>query len=263
MVLSHRVALNGVQLDSIDSRILVQGIEEQAGKDQISAVGVFGGVGQRVTNEHRDFLDMIVRFSIHQKKSDMQARSDVFEKVNAWAAVGGWLTVNYKSNRRLWVRCAQCPAAGDQWNWTGVYSITFRAYAVPYWQQATATTATATGSSISTSVTVLSHVKTVLDVSFANTSGAACDTFSITAGGSTIALESLGLANGETLYIDHTETGLLRIRIKNTSNVYRSVLAKRTTASSNDLWVSPGTVTVAVTAAKAGTLTVSCAGRFK
>ena len=92
MILSHRVALNGVQLDSVDHRILVQGVDESAGKDQLSAVSVFGGVGQRVTNRHRDYLDVTVRFSLKIKKNDMQARSDVFERVNAWAAPGGWLS---------------------------------------------------------------------------------------------------------------------------------------------------------------------------
>ena len=262
MILSHRVALNGVQLDSVDNRILIQGVDEAAGMDQVSAVGVFGGVGQRITNRRRDYLDVTVRFSLKIHKTDMQARSDVFEKVNAWAAPGGWLTVNYKAGRRLWVVRYQCPAAGDQWAWTSVYSITFRAYAVPYWQQEPPEMLAATGSSIARSIGVGGNTKTVLDAKFKNTSGSACNTFSISAGGSAIALSSLGLANGETLHIDHTEDGLLRIRIQSTGNVYRSALDKRTAASSDDLWVSPGAVTVTVTAQRTGALTLSCAGRF-
>ena len=54
MILSHRAALNEVQLDSLDDRILVQGVDEAAGKDQIASVSLFGGVGQRITNRHRD-----------------------------------------------------------------------------------------------------------------------------------------------------------------------------------------------------------------
>ena len=262
MQLSHRVALNGVQLDSVDNRILVQGVDEAAGKDQVTAVGIFGGVGQRVTNRHRDYLDVTVRFSLKIKKNEMQARSDVFEKVNAWAAPGGWLTVNYKANRRLWVTRYQCPAAGDQWAWTSVYSITFRAYAVPFWQQATATEYTATGSSATISATVLGSEKSLLEVIFKNTSSSTCNTFTITAGGSTIALSNLALAKNQTLHIDHTEDGLLRIRIQNTSGVYRSALDKRTAASSDDLWVSPGAVTVTMTAQRTGTLTVKSAGWF-
>ena len=261
MILSHRAALNGVELDSIDSRILIQGIEEAEGKDQISAVSLFGGVGQRITNQHRDTLDVTVRFSIRQKKSDMQARSDVFEKVNAWAAAGGWLTVNYKADRRLRVICAKYPTAGDQWNWTNTYAIVFRAYAIPYWQQAEPGKLTATGSSITRQFGVAGSVKTVMDISFKNTSGATCATFTVSAGGSTIALTGLDLANGETLHIDHTEDGLLRIRIQSGSS-YRSALGKRTTASSDDLWVNHGNVTVTVTAQRTGSLTMSCAGRF-
>ncbi len=261
MILSHRVALNGIQLDSLDSRILVQGVEEAAGKDQISAVSLFGGVGQRITNRHRDYLDVTVRFSLKIHKNDMQSRSDVFEAVNTWAATGGWLTVNYKDNRRLRVVCAQFPAAGDQWNWTGVYAIVFRAYTIPYWQQASANKLMATGSNITRQIGVAGSVKTVLDISFTNTSGMSCASFTVSAGGSVISLSSLGLASGETLHIGHTEDGLLRIRIQNGSS-YRSVLDKRTSGSSDDLWVSPGLVTVNVSAQRTGSLTISCAGRF-
>ena len=38
MILAHRAALNGVQLDSLDSRINIKAIEEGAGKETISAV---------------------------------------------------------------------------------------------------------------------------------------------------------------------------------------------------------------------------------
>lgn len=261
MRLSHRVALNGIELDSIDNRILIQGIEEGTGKEQISAVSLFGGVGQRITNRHRDTLEVAVRFSIRQKKNDMQARSDIFEKVNAWAAPGGWLTVNYKAGRRLRVVCAQFPEAKDQWDWTATYTITFRAYTVPYWQQAGANRLTATGSSITRQMGVGGSADTVLDIAFHNTSGATCDTFKVQAGASMMELRGLGLANGETLHIDHTDDGVLRIRIQNGST-YRSALDKRTTASSDDLWVSPSSVAVIMTAQRTGTLTMSCAGRF-
>ena len=36
MILSRRAALGGVQLDSVDDTIVIQGIEEAAGRDAIS-----------------------------------------------------------------------------------------------------------------------------------------------------------------------------------------------------------------------------------
>ena len=83
MKLTRRAALNGVQLDEIDSRILIQGIEPAAGKDQLTTVSLWGGVGSRVTGEHRDTLDVIVKFSLDIKKRQYQERSEVFEKVMA------------------------------------------------------------------------------------------------------------------------------------------------------------------------------------
>ena len=141
------------------------------------------------------------------------------------------------------------------------YTITFRAYTVPYWQQAGANRLTATGSSITRQMGVGGSADTVLDIAFHNTSGATCDTFKVQAGASMMELRGLGLANGETLHIDHTDDGVLRIRIQNGST-YRSALDKRTTASSDDLWVSPSSVAVTMTAQRTGTLTMSCAGRF-
>lgn len=256
MILSHRAALNGVELDSVDNRILIQGIEEAAGKEQISAVSLFGGVGQRITNRHRDSLDVTIRFSINIKKGDMQARSDVFEKVNAWAAGGGWLTVNYKEDRRLRVICAQYPAAGDMWKWTNIYSIVFRAYAVPYWQDATPKKLMASGGSMNKVFGVGGSVRTVLDVEFRCTSGT-CTSFKVSAGGSAIELAGLNLTSGQTLAITHTDDGLLRITAGG-----QSVLGKRTAASSDDLFVMPGSVIVSIITQGAGTLTISCAGRY-
>ena len=121
---------------------------------------------------------------------------------------------------------------------------------------------TATGSSVTRSIGVGGNTDTVLDLSFKNTSGAACDTFTVSAGSSVLQLSSLGLSNGETLHIDHTENGLLRIRIQSIDGSCRSALDKRTPESSDDLWVRHGTVTVSVTAQRTGALALSCAGRY-
>ena len=67
MQLRHRVALDGVQLDSVDSRIMIQRIETGDGKENISAVSLMGGSGSRVTNIHRDSIEITVKFCIRLK----------------------------------------------------------------------------------------------------------------------------------------------------------------------------------------------------
>lgn len=264
MRLAHRVSLNGQELDELDNRIIIKGIEEAAGKETISAVSYGGRDGQRITNHRRDTLEVTVKFGLNIRRDALQERSNVFETVNKWASKGGWLKVNYKAGRRIYVICAQAPGAGDQWKRTNEYSITFRAYGVPYWQQEAESALRLQNISSLTNraIGVDGSADTVMNVEFKNTSGSTANTFSITVSGKTFAFTDLGLANGETLVIDHTEEGILRIRIKSTGGSYRSAYNKRTAESADELLISPGTVYVSMTSQRAGTLTVSHAGRY-
>ena len=64
MRLKRRVALDFRELDELDPRILIQGVEPGAGKDTIGTVSLWGGTGSRVTGRHRDSLDVTVKFSL-------------------------------------------------------------------------------------------------------------------------------------------------------------------------------------------------------
>ena len=263
-VMAHEVSLNGQSLGDVDDRILVAGISSDAGKETVGTVSPFGRPGQRITGVHRDSLDIAVRFTINEKSYRPQARAEVFEKVMKWAANGGWLTVNYKPDRRIRVIAAQLPAEGDLHK-RSEFVITFRAYGVPYWQQAEASSLRLNGvSSVSRSFGVDGSRQTVMDISFKNTSGSTCNTLTITCGSSSLSFSDLGLAHNETLVIDHNDTGrqcLQRIRILNAAGTgYRSAMSKR--SGSDDLFVNPGVNNVALSAQRSGTLLISCAGRF-
>ena len=261
MILAHRAALNGVQLDSLDSRINIKAIEEGAGKETISAVATAGSSGQRIQNRRRETLDVVIKFSILEP-DDLAARESVLDAVKGWAAGGGVLTVNYKTGQELDVICAQCPGAGDAYEWTTVYTITFRAYEVPYWHESTATSVTqSSASSGSLSLTAGGNTKTVAEVEFKNASSSACNTFTVSTGEASMSFTGLALAKNETLEIDH-DGKLLRIRIKDTSGVYRSAMACRTEGSSDDLYISPGAKTITYEAQRSGKFTMSVKGRF-
>lgn len=266
MQLKHRVALNGAQLDEIDWRIMIQKIETADGKENISSVSLMDGSGSRVTHEHRDSLDITVKFTIRLRKTEMEEREEILEKINAWAFGGGVLETNYKDNRKITVFRAQAAGAGDPWNWTREYAIVFRACGVPYWQERDAETVMFPNvSSKNITFGVNGSEKSVMDVQFRNTSGGTINTFSVNTGESSMSFTGLALANGETLIIDHDDNGrrdYLRIRIRSTGGSYRSAMEKRSTGSSDALVVSPGTHAVSMTAGGAGTITISCNGRF-
>lgn len=264
MTLSRRVALNNVQLDEVDSRIVISGVEPGDGRENIAAVDAAAGFGQRITGMRRQSVDMVVRFRIHERgrtAAGQQTRSEVLEKVNAWAAPGGVLTVNYKPGRRLNVVLAQAPGEGSLWDYTKEFQMTFRAYAIPYWEDSTQSSKqVGTDESEETTITTGGSAQTQIGFTMLNTSGSTINTASISAGGKTMSFSSLGLANGETLTIDHTDDGLVRIRILGTGGAYRSAMAARSGA--NDFLIDAGTRTVSYTAGGACTVTAVWRARY-
>ena len=261
MILKRRVALNGVQLDELDERIIITGIDEAAGKDNITAVASINGAGQRVVKKRRDTLDVTVKFAMAIKNDDMEGRALLLEAVNAWAAKGGWLTVNYRPDRRLGVVLAQAPGGGDQFNWANEYTLVFRAYAVPYWEDAAPATATSgTAASGSMQITVPGSAETVADVIVANKSGAAIAKVELTIGGKYMKFETTGtlMSGGQSLLVDHPQT-VNQIYLRALVNG-ASVLKYRTGA--NDFSVQPGNAAISFSASRAVQVTVSVRGRY-
>ena len=273
MILTRRVALDGRQMDQIDERIAIQGIEFNGGRDTISAESLYGGTGSRVSNRHRDSLDITIRFGLMLERGREAERARLLEAVNGWAAAGGWLTTNLKPDRRIRVSCASLPGDGEVIDWTKDYAIVLRAYGCPWWQEETGTSASASGANatLQATLTINGYMTAPIDAEYRNTSGSAITSLTIGAGTSAsapesrIQLESLGLASGETLVIDHPDEGdrsWLRIRIRTASGVYRSAYSCRTPESSDDLTASPGRKLVWVSGNGGGTLTANCRGRY-
>lgn len=255
MILTRRVALGGAQLDEIHSAIVIRRVDTGVPHEAVGAVNRMGGAGQRMTMRHWETLEVGVAYAIDIPKRQLVLRREIFDAVNTWALQGGWLTTTSQPGKRMWAEKTVIPSSGDLWDWMDEYTITFRAYGVPFWQDATATTVTETLSSGTVSINVGGNVESVLNATFENTSGSTISEFSISAGGNTLSLNGLSLANGATLTITHGTDGLLRILAGSAS-----VMDKR--SGSDDLYVKPGLRSVTVSAGGEGELTVSCYGRY-
>ena len=256
MILSKRVALGGVQLDELHDAIVIRSIDPGVTKESVSAVTRMGGFGQRMTGQHWDTMEVSVSYAIDIPKREMALRRQIFDAVNAWALKKGWLTVNWLENRRFYVDKVVLPGSGDMWAWTDEFTITFRAYNVPFWQDALpAQVSSGTAASGSVTVQVGGNVQSVLDVTFQNRSGMTINNFWVQANGNRITLSSLGLGGSSALTINHGTDGLLRIKIGSTS-VYQKY------TGADDLFVNPGNVGVTFAADRAGTLTVQSYGRW-
>lgn len=264
MILKRRVSLGGVQLDSLDDRILISGIDEAAGKENITAVSSANASGQRIVKTRRDTLDVTVKFTMNIKNKNMKDRAELLEKINAWAAPGGWLKVNYRPGRQLYVVLAQAPGGGDMFNWTNEFTMVFRAYAVPYWDDITpAAVQSKVAASGSMTLEVPGSAQTVAGVKIENKSGKDITNFTVTVGGKTMKFSASGStllpANG-TVTIDHwRNAGRTFLRAYNAS---RSVLRYRSSDSADDLDVKPGKISISFSAQRAVQVTVSAKGRY-
>lgn len=256
MILSKRVALGGVQLDELNDWIAIKSIDPGVPKETISAVDRMGGWGQRVTMQHWQTLEVSVTYGIDIHKREMTLRRQIFDQVNAWAMRKGWLTVNWLPGRRMWVDKVVLPGSGDLWNWTEDFTIVFRAYGVPFWQdELPAQAVSGTAASGRVWLQTAGNTETVMDASFRNMSGMTINNFWVQVGGRRITLGALGLGGSSTLKISHGTDGLLQMKIGNTDVYHRYTGA-------DDLIVSPGNAAVDFGADRAGILTVQSYGRW-
>lgn len=256
MILSKRVALGGVQLDELNDWIVIKSVDPGVPHETVSAVDRMGGWGQRVTGQHWQTLEVSVTYGIDIQKHDMALRRQVFDAVNAWALRKGWLTLNWMEGRRMWVDKVVVPGSGDLWDWTADFTIVFRAYGIPFWQdELPAQAISGTAASGRIWLQAGGNVDTVMDATFRNASGMTINNFWIQANGRRITLGSLGLGGSETLTISHSADGLLQLMIGS-----RSVYNRYTGA--DDLVIGPGNHAVDFGADRAGVLTASCYGRW-
>lgn len=255
------VALNGIELSSLDDSIVLQSVEPQTPSWNLSANSRGTRNGQRYVATEKRYRDVQVRFAIRERR-DFAWRESVIQKVSEWAEAGGKLTYNGRPGMELRVRCASLMAVGNVTEWTNAYQITFRAFNIPCWINEEADTASKTGSSVSTTLAVKSNGGGKLRITAANSSGSTCNTATISANGYTIALTGLGLASGERLVIDYTDDDIQRIRIRSSGGTYRSALAKRTVASDDDIWLKARSNTITATSGTSLAWTFSCYGRW-
>ena len=256
MILSRRVALDNVQLDSLDSSIVIRSFDPGTPKEALSAVDRMGGAGQRVTMKHFQVLEATLTFAIDVNKRNITERRRVFDLAKHWAMAGGWLTFNGMSGKRMYVDKVTVPASGDLRVLDEEYTIVFQAYNVPFWQDDTATSVTNAQISTGTmTLTVPGDVKTQVDAILKNISGGQIAAITIAIDGHSLVFTSMTLANNSTLVISHGTDGILRATVGG-ATVYGKL------TGSDDLVSNPGTKTVSITCEGNLEATVSCCGRY-
>lgn len=225
MITRYSAWLDGLPLHEIDPTIYILDIQEDPAQMDISTAPKAGGAGRFVVTRQRQTLSVTILFAIREQ--DVTRRKAIMQKVIAWAKGGKYLAINDRPDQRLRVEVDELPTIQSALRWTQELSITFTAYAFPFWENTYTDSLTTSGAA---SMSVAGDADSApVDVSI-TPSG---DAVTVRADQTTITLTDLSGA----VEITHGDDGLLRIMSGG-----ESILSHRTPESSDDLTATPGRV---------------------
>ena len=248
--------MDGVALSTIGG-IIVREVHEDAPTIETINGERPGRYGQLVLGKKRQSLKVAIECLITEIHN-LATRTAKAEALAKWAD-GSVLELSNHPGRVLNGYLSGEPTLGEVRDYNSPLRIEFTADQVPYWEDKTAITRTISNAKIATMSTDFNSgsvpaplLVTVKPVSTTLTS------FSVTAGGKTIALTDISVGSLQTLYIDRDERDNLRIR-RGTSTSYMSA---RTAASADDLMISPGSVSISISADQNVNVTFTYKGRW-
>lgn len=262
MLTKVSVGLNGILLTDIDSSIVLQSVEESAPSWNPTASARAHLLGQHYLTTEKRFKDVTVNFAL-AIRDDFAHRTEVMDRIAAWAATGGKLTLNYRNDQELRVKCITLPALTDVLKWANPYRIVFRAYDIPQWISTFPSTVSFTSALATRTLYVRGTAGGKLCVAAANHSGSTCTWIAFSVSDSQrIQLAGFELLDGETFVMDYTDNDIQRIWIQPASGPYRSILDKRSETSVDDIWVGEGPTDVSVSASCSLDWTLYTYGRW-
>ena len=252
----YLVGLDGVELSAIAPEIIVTDITHNAPVREVRASDIAGRNGKLYTRTVTSSTGVTVSFEIHTP--DVRRRASLMEEVQRWAMPGGVLTTSDRPDRVLRVVCDSPPTIGSAQKWTGVCSIDFVAYAVPFWEDETPRFVSITGNGSKSLFVPGFAAPAGVEAKVTNTGSSSISSVTLTAGETSMTFAGVLLESGQTMTIAHDTRGLLTARIDGTS-----VLDKRTPESSDELELEPGKhATLSVTTDGTASTTFDVRGRY-
>lgn len=252
----YLVGLDGVELSAIAPEIIVTDITHNAPVREVRASDIAGRNGKLYTRTVTSSTGVTVSFEIHTP--DVRRRAALMEEVQRWAMPGGVLTTSDRPDRVLRVVCDSPPTIGSAQKWTGVCSIGFVAYAVPFWEDETPRRVSITGNGSKSLFVPGFAAPAGVEAKVTNTGSSSISSVTLTAGETSMTFAGVAVEAGKTMTIAHDTRGLLTARIDGTS-----VLDKRTPESSDELELDPGKhATLSVTTDGTASTTFEVRGRY-
>ena len=219
-----------------------------------------GRAGTLLLTRKRQQLKVALE-TVIAERFDLSSRAHYAEELARWAAGQGagphTLELSNHPERRLSVYLTGEPALTEVRNYAAFLRVEWTAYEVPYWEDKSPWTLAVTAGTTGTdTLTVPGTAETPVSLTVKPTGGT-LGSFSVTAGGHTVALTGLSVSTSDTLAFERGPRDTLLIRSGSTS-----LLNKRSAASADDLLCAPGASAVSFTADAACQVTFSVRGRW-
>lgn len=229
MISRYKATMDGVLLNSIHEMLQVLDIRYETSEMQRNMARRASGSGVYATNPYRQSTSVTIDFELHIY--DTRERQRVCQQVIQWAR-GSVLQTSDRPGQRLHVVCDGYPAIESALRWTDPLSVTFTAYALPYWEEEFPATATLTNASGTLFVPGnVSEQGAKVDAEI--TANAALTALTLAVGSNSITLSGISVPKNGKIIVSHDENGHLSIKYGNTS-----LLNKRT--GSDDLLAENG-----------------------
>lgn len=226
----YDVWLDGINIRDCDPRIIVGEITEAAPKEKVYVTVMGYTHGSRLSRTTRQSLSVSVDIGI--KETDMRERDAVYQSIRKWGRGSAYLTTSAREAQRLYVEEMGIKTRGEKW--TETITLTFTAYAKPFWENVGARSASVSAAtSGSTTLSALGNADECTVDAEITAVGGTLNTLTVAVGDTEMAFTGLGIAEGEKLTIAHTEAGFLTIK-----NGSTSLMDKRT--GDDDLIAEPG-----------------------
>jgi len=220
MINRYEAVLNGVPLSGISADILIVDIKYTPPAFQDEIYTVAGRRGGRIYRRNVDQLKVSISFMI--RAYDVMERQQICNAVQQWAGKGGVLQINDRENQRLRCVCSELPVISSALKWTGVLSVGFTAYSLPFWEELVPSVISLSGTSGNGNLWVPGCIDGAM-VEVDATANASVTSLSMTVNGRTLTLSGLSVSAGQTIKIAYDDDMIQSIKVGNTS-----LLTKRT-----------------------------------
>lgn len=278
------VTIGSVALSTLSDKIYIRDIIEEPYEEEIFKASKAYYAGQRVSKKVRRALSVRVVFVVRERNP--QKRAEIFDSIASWAESDRTLYVNYRTitrvtesgytyteGRRLSrVVVTEPPAITSANKWTKDVAITFTAFDVPYWEDESKYGYSFAANTLdifsrylySGNIYNRGTAESPVTMRITNDSSSQLQSMNIRCGKSWFYFENLDIDPGAGLEIDYdSDNGILKILERRSDGLLGgNKMPCRTAESQDDLMISPGAVSVQVSANVAVSGYFYCRGRY-